>query len=333
MEPFTRTLFAEKKTWTASATSILKLPLDRYLSELILRFKATYDTAGSPTKAQDGVLNLVKRITLFVNGTAIRSWAPARYWYTKPLDLGAKPEFVDVTTTVASGKTASFVLPIHFRLDATNDQDVSCLLPLRYLSTAELHIEWAAATVFGTAQTIVSGEVLPTLKELVLTSSEEIQFYGAVGDRVVQAGTGLLKVIESEVTKTVDAAYTDFGFPVDLPSGMILTRSFVFATLAGVRSDALVDKLRLRQQSPTRVDLHEEDFLASQARDMQEYSFPSPIEGDRYLTGFTVLDYADIGTLDLRGRKAGDVQFQATVAAPSGTTNIVFIHEQVGVYA
>lgn len=334
MRKITRTLFNKILTWVASTTATLELPLDRYISAVLLRFDVTYTTAGGAgTVAQDGVLNIAKRISLKVGSKTIRSWDPARKWYTIPLDLKTKPEFVNFTTPDGAGKKAQFVLPIYFRLDPKNDNDASALLPAHLLSSATIEIEWESATGnYGTGQTVTAATCTATLMERVLSTGEELSVYGASGKDVVGKNSRLTQILETEVTKTVDAAYADFGFPIGLPAGHILTRTFVFATLAGARDDTLIDKIRVRTESPEKSDLIEEEWEISQARDLVEYEVATPIEGNRYLTGFTVLDFAEFGNLDMRGRKKDDVTLNLTTAAPSGTTNVVLLHEQLESY-
>ncbi|HEX2065451.1 MAG TPA: hypothetical protein VHI93_01425 [Candidatus Thermoplasmatota archaeon] len=340
METRTRTLFdsASNPTFTAAGTSIIKVPLDQYVRQADLRVTVTYNTTAGATVAQDGVLNTIARIDLVRNGKIIRSWAPSRYWYKQPLDLGTKPSMVDVTTAVANGKTAEFVLPIFWRLDARRVDQMAYLLPAKYLDTCEIRITWAATTgVLGTNQTITAATVEPTLHEVNLTAQEEVQLYGVSGDDVVKSNKSrLLQIVEQEQTKVVDAAYSNFQLGLDLPSGSFLTRSFLFATLNGARDDTLVTQYRVRQDSPTRIDYVEESWAISQCRDLQEYGFPAPISGNRYLVGFTVLDYVDFktpstpgGGLNLVGRRSGDVKLYVNTIAPVGTTNLVLLTESV----
>lgn len=332
MQPYTRTLTASKHapTWAASTKKTIEVPLDRYLSAILLRFSFTYDTAASPTVNEDGVLNGVSRINLKVNGKVVRSYAPKRAFYRHILDLGVSPERVNATTTVANGKTATFVLPIYFRLNPRDEFDVRALLAAPHLSSVEIEVEWGAANAFGTNQTIQSGSVTPTFKELVLTPGEEGQFYGRSGQDVVRAGSRLLELIETEQgPKTNDQAYSNYGFTFDLPTGAHLARSHVFATDNALRSDALVTELRVKDSAGNGWVPIEESWSASQARDLMEYGPPAAIDGNLFLKGYTVLDYRDFGGLRLATRRTGEVQAQFTTIAPTGTSNVVLLHEAV----
>lgn len=334
MRIFTRTLFGgdNEPTWAASTKKVIPIPQDRYIAGIDIRGTATYDGAAGAAKAADGVLNLISRINLLINGNPVRSWAPKRRWYQVPLDLGLVPEFKDVTTAVANGKTAAFSMPIPFRLDPKNLLDISALLPAPYLSSVDLEVEFGAANAFGANQTIQSGKVQLTLHERVLSTAEELAAYGKSGDAVAGEGSRLMEILENEVTKKVDAAYNDYQFAADLPTGDILRRQFLFAHLNGARDDTLVTKLRVRDETGSgRNILGEEGWEASQVRDLNEYGPPKALEGDRYLTGLTVLDYTDVGPLGLnqRGRRKGDVKFQANTIAPVGTTEIVFLNELI----
>ena len=328
-----RTLTDQRKTFSASGKSVISIPTDAYLQDVQLRLALQYDTGASATVAEDAILRVIKQINLRVNGKVKRSWAPQRYWPLHVLDYKTRPERVDLTTTQANDKTASVVLHVPFRGDVQDDDDFGFMLPARYLSNVDLEIEWGPGTDLGTAQTVDAAQtqVEATLSEVVLDGTEELALYGAVGPNVIRAGSRLLEIIESEQTKTVDAAYTNYQFAVDLPSGAVLARSALYATKAGARSDALVEQYRVRQTSPVRVDYVEESWTSSQARDKTEYQIQTAIDGNVFLKGLTLLDYIQMtgAGLDLTGRKAGDVRLEADVSAPSGTTNVVLLHQQV----
>lgn len=330
MQKTSRTLVAadQKATWATGAKKTIRVPLNRWVSVILLRCSVTYDTAAAATKAQDGVLNFLKNIVFKVNGSPRRSWNPNRYWYKLPLDLRVQPEFVDVTTTVANGKKASVVVPIYFRLDKENEDDVSALLPAGYLSSVEVEVEFGATAAFGTNQTIVSGDVDVTLKEIDLSASEEVSFYGRSGTGVIAPGSDLKEVIESEISKTVDASYSDYKFNFELPTGSVLLRTLIFATLNGIRDDTLITFYKVRNQR-AKYDYVDESWAASQARDLMEYGPVKAIEGNFYLVGLTIADHLEYGPLDLRGERQGDVVIAATVIAPVGTTNIVLHNEEV----
>jgi hypothetical protein len=330
MQKSNRTLFADdnKATWATAAKKTIKIPLDRWIAVIMLRATVTYDTAAGPTKAQDGVLNFVKSLTFKVNGKPRRAYTPSRYWYFLPLDLRVVPEFVDVTTSVANGKKASFTMPIYFRLDAENEDDLAALLPAAYLSSVEFEVEFGATGALGTAQTIVSGTVDVELKEIDLDTQEEIDLYGFAKAGVLGPRTRLLEVLWSESEKKVDAAYTNYKLLMDLPTGNVLVRSGIFATLNGARDDTLVEAYKVRDQI-RKFDYTEESWAHSQSRDLSEYGPPKALEGDFYLKGFTIGDYVEYGPLDLREAKTGSHVLAFTVIAPVGTTNIVAVHQEI----
>jgi hypothetical protein len=337
MQKTVRTLFADdnKATWATGAKKTIKIPTERWQSEILLRCDATYNSAASATKAQDGVLNLIKTLTLKVNGKPVRTWSPARYWYLLPLDLGTVPEFVDVTTTEANGKKASFDLPIYFHPDpavepSLEDQtSMLALLPGGYLSSVEIEIEFGATGAFGTNQTITAGTVDVQLKELDLTPGEEMSIYNASGKGVLKSDR-LLMIYESEISKTVDAAYTDYKLKVVLPTGNVLYRSALFATKAGVRDDTLISAYKVRDER-RKFDYSEESWAHSQARDVREYRPVKALEGNLYLTGLTIVDYVEFGALDLRNVQGDPAVLAFTVGAPNGTTNIVVLNQEMGV--
>lgn len=319
--------------WVASAKHKVTLHRDAFVAVLMVRVAVTYTSGAAATKAENGVLNAVSKLTLMASGHAKRSWTPARYWYKLPLDLGTKPEFNDVTTAQAAGKVASFELPIFFRLDPHDDGQLSYLLAAKYHSSLELAVEWGAAASIGNDQTITAASLTVTESEIILTEREEAALYGATGKALFQPGSGLLEISEVESEVIITAAFADFKFLVDLPGGAVLTRSFMHVIRNSLRDDTQVTHLRVRDtRGGGNVDMVEETLEQSQARDLREYAVPLPIEGVRYLTGFTVLDYAQMrrGGLDLRGVEEGAVKLGLTTIAPHANgSRLVFIHEQV----
>ncbi|MHB1262023.1 MAG: hypothetical protein ACYC2H_09950 [Thermoplasmatota archaeon] len=332
MERRTRSLLDQQLAWAASVKQKFTVPRDAYLAAALIRVAVTYDTGAAAAVAENGVLNAISRISLKASGKVKRSWTPSRYWYKLPLDIGVKPEFNNVTTTQANGKAASFELPIFFRLDVNDEDQLQYLMAAVHHTSLELEVEWAAAAALGTNQTITAATATLTLNEVILDPAEERVLYGVAGKHVLTSpGTRLLEILETEVEKTIDAAYADFKFGVDLPTGALLLRSFVTVIRNSLRDDTQVTHVRVRDTRGARKDFIEETFEQSQARDLREYNIPAPIEGVRFLTGFTVLDHMEYmrGGLDLRNVQDGAVKAQFTTIAPNGTTKLILLHEQV----
>jgi hypothetical protein len=333
-----RTLEDRSVSFTADATERINLPLDRYISKIDLRMLLDdYDTGTGGSVAEDGILNIIDQVRLEVNADTPRNVDPTRHWYKHPLTLGAQPEFKDVTATEDTGKSAQFVNPLFFRLNPHNPYDHRTPLPARYVDSADLVIEFNSASELGSDHTINSGELQLHLEELLLSRQEEAQLYGATGPDVLHAseGSSLIQMREIEKTKTIDASHDPHLFKVDLPTGGVLRRSFLYAIDNGARDDAIVPKFELEQSTPRDVTYASRTWEHAQQRDKQQYQVDSPIEGDRYLDGLVVLDYNDYvppnggNPFDLRGRRPSEVQWAAETNSPTGTSEIRLLTEQL----
>jgi hypothetical protein len=134
-----------------------------------------------------------------------------------------------------------------------------------------------------------------------------------------------MAIKRSMIDKTIDAAYSDYTFAQDLPVGGLMRRSQLFVYRAGVRDDTEIPKYLIKQESPIRKEILQSSWEASQRQDKQEYSI------EEFLSGMTILDYESIGRggLDMRQLKEGDVKLRMNTLAPSGTTKLILVNEEI----
>jgi len=336
MKSSIRVLSDKKISYLPGETVSIDLPRDKWIQKIMGRLVVNYDTGGAGSVAEDGVLNLIKQMKITADGDDARfGMALKRLRPTNCLDMGAPFELLDVTDINAAGKTAVATFEIAFKHYPRVDDDVSALLPAKYFGSLQYSVTFPPETVgvaleVGADQTINTAVLTLTLKEYELSASEENQLYGRMTTSNPIRFERNLAIYRNEETKTIDGAYADYGFSVELPPGCFLLRSLIFANDAGARSDSIVTGIKLRDAQELK-DLKSEDWEALQARDKQEYGLALPLEAasNRTLVGFGSFDYKEIQGVDMRGRKKGDVVLGFTTTTPTPISNLIMIHEKV----
>jgi len=307
-------------------TQHIDIPKDRFIQEIILRLRGTVDTgAAAPVLHEDNPFSIIRQIRVVANGNDIlRAISGANLAYLNWFDFhGTLGERVRTPTATGQADVAfSCSLTLPFKLDPRNVFDVGALLPAIHFSTLDLFVDWGVVADLATNTSDLKGEMSVNLREAELTEGEAAELWG-------DDWAGLVKQYLTETVKTVDAAYNEFKFEVDLPTGMILRRSMIRATLNAVRSDNLIPKFKVSQESPVKRDLLERLWHESQLQDRNEYRVSAPLEGDRTVRGMTILDYEKLPAIDATQLKKGDIKFKANTIAPTGTTNVTLITEEV----
>jgi hypothetical protein len=329
MQIIPRTLYASPIKFTANQTVTIDGPRNARIQRIECRLTGTVDTS-SAARADDGVLNLIKALKVRRNGNDVKFSVAAKHLRLINVgDYGTAPELVDVPASgTATGSAFSATLVIDFRAQTKNPFDVTGALNGKDATALTIEVDWADATVLGTGYSnLTNVQVLVTVFEAYMSRAEEDSFYGALNPR-----TGLrerdLCLVRTFTTKTVDAQYNTYQFPIDLPMGNIVRRSHIYVRRAAARDDTQVTAYRLQQNAPNPLTLMDFDWSASQSLDRLDYLIPTAIDGNFVAKGYTVVDYTDQGHLDARGLKKGDVQLQFTTIAPSGTTDITLVNEE-----
>jgi len=321
MVDFSQRTLEEKIPYAANSTKSIKIPRDRFIQKIMLRLHLVGDT-GTVTAAEDAAAGaIVKAIRLVANGNDTKfyvSFPDLHYenWY----EYGTRPDnFISTTNAQTDVVINRSQADICFMIDRKNPFELPAMLPAHQLSSLELFVDFGAASDLGTGYTVDTSnaagvsEIEVTLRECDLTSAD------------IRQVSPFLAIKESAIEKTIDAAYSDYTFAVDLPVGGMLRKTALTAIRAGVRSDIQVPKYLVRQESPIRREILQATWEASQRQDKVEYGI------ETVLGGYTVLDYETIGRggLDLRALKEGDVKLKMNALTPSGTTKVRLVNQEI----
>ena len=310
----------------------VSIPRDNFIQKMMMRMDLVYTTAGGASVAEDGILNILKNITLTADGNDTkRSMALKRLYYLNVLAYSVKPELVDIDVSVAAGKAASVSFEIGFfgKQFHPDDLDYSALLPASEYSSLELIFDIDATTALGTNQTITAGTLDISVKEIPLDASEIRQLYGSKLAGKPVRFEKLSAISETEDEQPVSAALSNYGFVYELPTSGTLLRSVIFPSQSALRNDALVTGFKIRDNR-TKQDLKEESWKQAQSRDKYEYGISAPLEAasNFVIKGMAVCDYQEIGNLDMRNVKKGDITLNMTTTTPTAA-KIVFINTEV----
>lgn len=321
MVDFSQRTLEERVPYAANSTKSIKIPRDRFIQKIMLRLKLVGDT-GTVTPAEDAAAGaVIKAIRLVANGNDTKFYVSLpdlhyENWY----EYGTRPDsYINTTNNQTDVEINRAQADICFMIDRTNPYELPAMLPAHQLSSLELFIDWGTASDLGTGYTIDASnaagvsELEVSLRECDLTSAD------------IRQVSPFMAIKESAIEKTIDAAYSDYTFAVDLPVGGMLRKTALTAIRAGVRSDTQVPKYMVKQESPIRREILQATWEASQRQDKVEYGIES------VLAGHTILDYGTIGRggLDLRALKEGDVKFKCNTIAPSGTTKIRLVNQEI----
>lgn len=315
MKIIPRTLGADTIAFSANATGKIDLPRNHRIQRMVLELTGTYSvtTFGATDDALHGLINAIR---VKRNGTdPVRNLPAAYLAKINYFDYGRSLSYV-APTGDGAGQAFRAVYVIDFRRDRKNATDVFGALDAKNADSLKLEIDWGAATDIGSGvSALTNTQVKVTLYEAQMTPAEERRIYGSQD----------LLEYQTYNQKTVDAAYNDYQFFVNVPAGNIVEKIMVVARSAGALSDALVTRYKVKQYAPNPIDLQDYDWYSSQEVDRLDYALVATAAGNISQTGATIIDFEDQGHLDMRGAKEGDAKILMTTAAPSGTTDVTII--------
>jgi len=298
----TRTL-TEKITFEDNKTKAINLPRDAYISriDLIAKFTIKTNASTTPVYNDDDVLRLIKNIRI-VSGSTPFVDAPGRWLYYKAYyEFPKEPRKDSVPTETNKTQDVYVVIPIHFGVAPNNKYDPTCVLAAREKSSLYLEVLFGGIDDLASAGVDdVSGEIEVTLHELLKAPR---------------------RIIEPEIfiaDKAIDAAYSGYGFTVNLQHDKTVRRVFMFVTdsspaVDGTKSDDIVSAFKLVQTTPQLVEVLVQSWVAEKEDDRMRYNKAPP-------TGVAVIDAEEIvgRILMYTGKREGQLQLQMTTTGSGG---------------
>lgn len=329
MRLFTRLVdnYADLAWASGSPSKRLAIPRNRFIQRLLLYLKVTGNTAASVTPGEDNILALLKGIRVVRGGDTVVSIAGKDLAYSNCFDKGRFPTCYLITTVSQTGVTIGEAdLSIDFMIDPQNDGDFHGLLPAHMLPSLDLFIDWGDSSDLGTGYTVTAAVMKVTLKEVSLDARD-----------LAQVGS-LWAVKLSATEKVIDAAYNNYLFPLDLPTGKLIQKAFIFAYNNSVRSDSIIAdpgfKLYDADTEFVRLPwLDSQHALCTWAYiPTNPGSFPAagiPVPGR--ITGFTSLGIERLSPLGLDATryKAGDLRAGFVTGTPTATAKIRLLTKEL----
>ena len=304
---------------SANSTTTIKLPRDRFVKDIMLYVTLSIKNSGgsSVSVTEADIIGLIERLRVTVNGrdTLVDVNAYRKFlfdffmWNTKP--------YTNIASSIGAGATVDFEfeIPIVFAINPAMEWDVSAVVPAHLTSSFNVYVEVGDPTDIDANLSIESGsEVEVTVKELYCTAAEEKEILSK-----------LKKVYELEISKLIDAAYSNYTFAMDLDVGNIIQKLGIFAyNSAGALSDSIITAFKIKQESPVDRTLEKITWMQSKAEDKRIYDL------ETLPTGITIWDAEfRAGGLDTRGLKSGDVKFKANTASGGSGEQVVLLHREI----
>lgn len=320
-----------------STTKSLEIPRDKPIRRMTLRFffKIT-NTVTAPTILEGDILNLIKRIRVLLNGDDKKyDVTGVQTFYLEKNDKHSEPYLSKAPTAASAVATAEVLLTIDFS-SAQNRQDegdIGELLMSHRFSSVFLEIDWGAAADLASANA-------PTISEVTGESGCDVEIREASGQVEVKdlskpdSASKKISVFELDTTdirvgvdtKTVDKAYANLD-DASLQSNVrpsptvILTTMFIVRDNK-IRDNALIEKIRLQQDSPDTLQMIEGRFKTMWAEQKAENEIESIDTGILYFDWEDMLEHGLI-TEGAETNKKFRFQAKAPVDSTNSTIEIV----------
>ncbi len=315
----------------------IDIPMDRWIKTIWLILRAQYDASAASTLNEDNPMSLLKNVAVVVNGKAVRDVDFAMLHYKNIFDHYGRvpPRQKSTAAGVVTNKQLVAVAKFDFCTEPSfpnsHQNALDALLPAHELSSLNIRVDTGALTDLGTNETLDNATIYPVLEEVTMDKDTEGKLFGS--DR-----QNLLFIQESMAEKINAGATSNYQFETDLPTGNILRRTLIKAIDNGARSDAIVTDFRTVVKSLGIEDQWGWD--AAQIDDrvglgigrltgMSELEASSESGLVYTIKGLVMNDFRDLGYLNLRGTRSGTAKWQANVGAPTGTSKIVQLHEEL----
>ncbi len=284
-----------------------KIPRDKPIRRIILRFFIEVTNGGAGVLDQDGILNVIKSIKLEADGSDILTHLDGRIaYFLEQYEKGTTPYFVDGTEATATA-TAFVTLMLDFATNRKLEKDVTALLMAHRFSSLNLFIDWGAvadaySTTTGTTFVDANSGCQVEIKEVA----------GTIGDGT--GGTNIrdtdpIQIIES--IKTIDLEVSKLQFDdnaqeIDVtPSpSSVMTNLFMVLDNDQRTNDRVTD-IKIQRQSPETENIITREWLNLWSANKTEYSI------ETLQDGVLLVDYLDkLGAGGLRNfGNQGDLKY------------------------
>lgn len=342
-------------TFSSGATTQVDIPRDAFISAINIRVRGQVDSGTTVTRQEDNPFNIIDNFQLVANGRDSVVQASGKMLaYNTVFDAGTEIERIQTpSSTGQSNQAYSYSIRIPFRLDEKKSANIipqGTELPAHKMSSLSSYIRWNTASAgldSGTSFAIDNTFADITLEEFVLTQQEAQAFYGKdLGSRYEDQKT----IYYSETTKTIDAAYTNYGFTVDMPVNSVYLRSLMLARNSTARSDSIITDYQVKRNSPFEEIMTTLKWPVSQAMDIREHDIANGGRGTGGIresaatslyTGITAWEAGQTNVsnlagllvegLDTRAMKTGDWQLRFNTGSPSATSDLKLLHKELKV--
>jgi len=338
-----RTLDDKQLSYSANGVLSVDLPRDHFIQRigLSLSFTGT-NGATAPTYKTGGIYNVISKVELIAStptGTRVITSASGVMLAKKDLlEKGSMQEHVLHNTASAAGVSTGQI-NLDFMLDPKVEDDISAVLPAYLYNSLTLRVTFADVTTTG-ANSVASangvawtGTVTPVLREVLLEQ----------GDKIDPALLHLL--LTTERVYTISASG---DLPMDLPIGNDIRQVLV----AGRINSVNVDTFTMMEVKEKGLFVHRRTDWKDAQRAMQKVAdiisgnwdnpewltqsaYVAPLgRSDRGvpagLSGFLFdIGKSTLFALHTQNMKSGDIQLKITCPAPSGTSDITVLVEEV----
>jgi hypothetical protein len=300
------TLTDKKLTPADNLVDYIDVPVGKPIQKIYLRVKLTGNSAGTVVAGEDLCAKVLKLVRVLLNDGEKTYFAGYGGSFLRKnfFDYGTMPTNTLITTVSQTGVTLGECMIVFDAMqNPKNPWDISSLITPEKTASLKIEVSLDSGANLGTGYTITGGEIVATIKQMELTPAEK-------------AANIPLELFVLEQKKDIAAASTGLDFVIDtIPTGKMLKRIFLTATLNGVRSDTEVTEFQLVVNDN---QVSKWGWPDSKFADKIEYQ----LESTNQPVGFTALDLESIGGVDLRGIRMGKAVLNSNVGAPTGVTNL-----------
>lgn len=214
--------------------SVVKIYKDNLLAGFALRVSGLMDITTAVTFHEDAPHRLLDRAEVQIkSNTVIHSLDGRRMYEVATMDYQAAPNFVLPATGIAANLPFSFFLPVDFRF---SEDDLRGILDPAGWSSFDLKIKWNRASDLITAGAMTIKSVTVTTEALEVVRSME-----NLNNKLLPS---LLATYakKGQITKPITQAGET---RIELPLGNEYKAIMLVAVQNGVRSDALLNNIKL----------------------------------------------------------------------------------------